>query len=223
MGGSPYETPRLFENRRSGRRRDPGRHARDRAVAARGEVAADLELPEVARHDLRHGAAVFQARQRRHRRQVPDPGLRARRDRAGPAGARRGHLRHGRMRAFADLFLHRQGPDAGARHRHPLRPERPPAAQLVVFRRGRADRQRRARPLRRLFDPLRQFRLPDGRLLPQRAQGRRGPEGAEVPHRRHGRGGAGQARRGADPDRARRRLPGAGARHDRRGRVRRPL
>ena len=48
--------------------------------------------------DTIYGAAeVFgEARRRADRQQVPDPGLRRRRDRAGPAGARRGAERHRR-------------------------------------------------------------------------------------------------------------------------------
>ena len=69
----------------------------------------------------------------------------------------------------------------------------------------------------------RQYRLPDGRLVPQGDQGRRRPEGPEDAHRRLRRPGAGQARRRAAADRRRRHLSGAGEGHDRRGRVGRPL
>ena len=114
--------------------------------------------------------------------------LRRRRDCARPAGARRGHHRRRRMRAHADLFLHRQGPDAGVRHRHP-RSASTPASSTAGGISAAASRphQRRARQVQRHRSPLRQFRLPDGRLLPQGAQGRRRPQGPEVPHRRHGR------------------------------------
>ncbi len=52
--------------------------AGDRAERARAQVAADLELPEVAGHDLRRGRGVRQGRGRDDRRQVADPGVRQR-------------------------------------------------------------------------------------------------------------------------------------------------
>ena len=71
--------------------------------------------------------------------------------------------------------------------------------------------------------PGRQHRRPDGRLVPQGDQERRGPEGPQVPHRRARRPGARQARRGGAADRGRRHLPGARARHHRRRGMGRPL
>ena len=50
---------------------------------------------------------------------------------------------------------------------------------------------------------LRQYRLPDGRLVPEGDQDRTGHERAEDAHRRLRRQGAGQARRGAAADRRR--------------------
>ncbi len=53
-----------------------------RAVQPRGQMAPDLQLPEVARHDLWRREIPGQAGVRADRRQVPDPGLRGRRNRA---------------------------------------------------------------------------------------------------------------------------------------------
>ena len=49
---------------------------------AHGQVALRVELSEVPRHDLRRGRNRGEDRQRHHRRQVPDPGVRVRRDRS---------------------------------------------------------------------------------------------------------------------------------------------
>ena len=87
-----------------------------RAIAAGHPVAPGLELSEEPRHDLRHGRVDRQARRGDHRRQIPDPRVCGRRNRAGPAGARRGAERHRRMRSYRVLLLRRQG--SGVRVRH---------------------------------------------------------------------------------------------------------
>ena len=52
--------------------------------------------------------------------QVPDPGVRLRRDRARPAGRRRGAERHRRVRPHGALLLRRQGSDVRVRHGDPF-------------------------------------------------------------------------------------------------------
>ena len=52
--------------------------ARDRAVIAGDQVAHDIELPEVARHDFRGRHGVLEIRCRYDRQQISDPGLRRR-------------------------------------------------------------------------------------------------------------------------------------------------
>ena len=190
---------------------------------ARDQVAADLELSEVARHHLRHGADLCEIRLRRHRRQIPDPDLRGRRDRARPAGAR--CREHGDRRDGADaaLFLHRQGAGAGLRDGRAVRHEPSPSAFLVDVRRRRRSLQRGAETVQGARHPVRQFRHADGRLVPQGDQDRRRSQGPQIPHRRHGRPRAGQARHRAAADRGRRRLFGAREGLARCRGIRRPL
>ena len=128
-----------------------------------------------------------------------------------------------RVRAYAHLFLFRQGPDARLRHRPAVRPQHPPPAVVVGFCRRRGPRQHLAQETQRLRHSGRQLRHADGRLVPQGYRDRRRPERPEISHRRHGRAGVRAARRRAAADRARRHLSGARARHHRCGRVRRPL
>ena len=83
-----------------------------------------------------------QVRQRDERRQVRDRNLRAGRDRARAAGARRGRQRHGRMRPYLFGLLHRQEPGADLRRLAAVRPDGAPAQCLVhVRRRQEADRR----------------------------------------------------------------------------------
>ena len=186
-------------------------------------MAPHVQLPQVARHHLRHRPDPVPVYRRGERQQVPDPAVRRRRAGARPAGARRRDQRLRRVRAYAHLFLLRQGPDARLRHRPAVRPQQPPPAVVVGFCRRRGDRQHLAEEAQRLRHPGRQLRHADGRLVPQGDRDRRRPEGPQVPHRRHGRAGVRAARRRAAADRARRHLSGARARHHRCGRVRRSL
>ncbi len=136
------EEKKLFE----GGRPDCGRGHRCRAcgrpVHARGPLAPDLQLPEIARYDLRHGADLGKVSGRGVRQQVPDPDLRGRRNRRRPAGAGRRADRRRRMRPYADLLLLREGTFARLRHRRAVRAQRPAAAFLVALRRRQGDRQR---------------------------------------------------------------------------------
>ena len=120
--------------------RDRNRQPRHRAIHARNEMAPDLQLSEVARHDLRRGGSVLQGGGRSDRQQIPDPGVRRGRDRARPAGRRRGDQRHRRDVPHRVLLLCRQGSDLCVRHRRSVRPQQPHAERLAVFRRRpRAD------------------------------------------------------------------------------------
>ena len=77
--------------------------------------------------DTIYGAAeVFaEGGGRGHRQQVPDPGLRGRRDRARPAGGRRGDQRHGRDAATPPpTTIVGKDPTFALAHRGALRPER---------------------------------------------------------------------------------------------------
>src|SRR5207249_4558943 len=74
--GRIHEAQRFSEGNRYWRRRccnDGG--ARDRAVDAGDQVAADGELAEIARHAVGRGRVDVQTRWRSHRQQVPAPDL----------------------------------------------------------------------------------------------------------------------------------------------------
>ena len=152
---------------------------------------------------LRRRRAGRQARRRADRRQIPDPGLRRGRDRAGAAGARRGAGRHRRAAATPRLTT------TSARIRRSRSALRVcfglnarQQQRLVVLTAAATKRWRRcSRTTACIVDPRRQHRLPDGRLVPQGDQDRRRPEGREDAHRRHGGPGHGQARRRAAADR----------------------
>ena len=203
--GSTFIHP---ESRADGRRRRAATALAAPAIAqtARDHVAADLELSEVARHDLRRRRDLRQVCRRGDRRQVPDPGLRRRRDRARPAGRRRGQRRHRRDVPHRLLLLLGQGPDLRLRHRRAVRPQRPPAERLDVRRRRQRPDERVLREVQHLRPARRQHRRADGRLVPQGDQHGRRPEGPQDAHRRLCRRGHGEARRGAAADRRRRHL-----------------
>src|SRR5262245_53435900 len=57
-------------------------------------MASDVELPQVARHNLRRVGNFFEGGGGSNRQQVPDPGVRGRRAGARPAGGRRRVERH---------------------------------------------------------------------------------------------------------------------------------
>src|SRR5262245_60762958 len=65
-----------------------------------------------------------------------------RRNRAWPAGARRGAERHGRDGPHRELLLFRQGPSLHLRHGFAVRPQHPPARSLAVPRRWDGAAQR---------------------------------------------------------------------------------
>ena len=156
--------------------------------------------------------------------QVPDPHLRRRRDRAGPAGARCRAERHRRDGSYRRHLLRRQGSDLRVRHRRPVRHQLAPAGSLdEVGRRARAARRvlQGLQRLRHAFAATPARRWAAGSA---RRSGRVDDlEGPEVPHRRHRRPGDQQARRRGPADRRRRHLPGAGEGHDRRRRMGRAL
>ena len=161
---------------------------------------------------------------RRDRRQVPGPDLLGRRDRSRPAGARRRHLRHGRMRAYADLFLHRQGC-----RRSGSAPASPSASTPASSTAGgsSAAAQEIVNEALAKFDA---YSIPCGNSGCQmggffRKEIKTVDDLKGLKFRIGGMGGAVLAKLGVVPTQIarRRRLSGAGARHDRRGRVRRPL
>ena len=186
-------------------------------------MASGVELPQVARHAVWRGRDLRQVHRRDDGQQVPDPRLRRRRDRARPAGARRRAERHRRDGPLRRHLLCRQGSDPRLRYCSAVRHQRAPAGGMdQVGRRTRAA-ERSLQGLQHLQPAVRQYRRPDGRLVPQGDQGRRRPQGPEVPHRRHRGPGVQQAGRGGPADRRRRHLSGAGEGHDRRRRMGRSL
>ena len=93
---------------------------------------------------------------------------------------------------------------------------------LYAGRRQRT-RQRIFQEARRDRLSLRQYRHPDGRLVPQGDQDRRRSLRPQIPHRRHRRSGVAEGRRRAAADRRWRHLSGAGEGHHRRRRMGRPV
>ena len=108
----------------------PGR-PRHRAVDAGTQMAPDGELAKIARHAVGRRRGDGQARCRSHRQQVPDPDLRRRRNRSGPAGARCRAERHRRDGTHGVLLLLRQGSDVCVRHGGAVRPQPAPQPGLV--------------------------------------------------------------------------------------------
>ena len=104
------------------------RRSRRRAVDAEVSLACTSIVPEGARHDLRRrrdavASASREATDGKFQIQV----FAGRRDRAGPAGGRRGAARHRRDVPHRVLLLLGQGPDLRLRHGGPVRPQRAPA------------------------------------------------------------------------------------------------
>ena len=92
-----------------------------------------------------------------------------------------------------------------------------------IARRRQGTAQRVLQGLQRHVVSRRQYRLPDGRLVPQGDQHRRRSEGAQDADRRLRRQGDAETGRGPAAARRRRYLPGAGKRHHRRRRMGRAL
>ncbi len=186
-------------------------------------MAVHVELSEVARHALRRRRNLRQGGGRGDREQVPDPGIRGRRDRSGAAGGGCGDQRHGRDVPHRLLLLRRQGSDLRAALRRAVRAQRAHAECLGVFRGRHRSDQRVLQEIQHLRAPGRQHRLPDGRLVPQGDQGAGRFQRAQDAHRRLRRPGAAEARVRAAAARRRRHLSGAGKRHHRRRRMGRPV
>ena len=201
------------------------RGARHRAGGAGDQMAPDVELPEVARHDLRRRRDLRQGGGRGHRRQVPDRGLRGRRDRAGPA-RRSTRCTNGTRRNLPHrlLLLLGQGPDLRLRHGGAVRPEHP-QQNAWMYQGGGIDL------LNEFYaEDTSIYALPGGNTGAQMGGWFRKeiktPDDLARPqdaHRRFGRRGDRQARRRAAADRRRRHLSGAGEGHHRRGRMGRAL
>ena len=181
------QIPAHCRDRRCGRRRHRPGGTRHRPVDAGAQLAFHLELPQVARHPVGRGRADDEDRRRGDRQQVPDPHLRGGRDRARPAGARRGAERHGRDGRDRVLLLLRQGPDLRARHRRAVRTEHAPVLGVAEVRQRRAAAERLLQDLQGVRHRHRQHRRPDGRLVPQGDQDGRRSQGLENAHRQRAR------------------------------------
>ena len=188
------------------------------------QMAAGVELPEKPRHDLRRRRGPRQAGRRGDRRQVPDPGLRRRRDRAGVPGARRGAEQHGRVGPHRQLLLCRQGPDVQLRLHDAVRHEHAPAERLDVRTAAGCEL------MREFFKDYNIITFPAGNTGAQmggwfRKEIKTVDDLKGVKIRIAGLAGAvmQQARRRAAADRRRRHLPGAREGHDRRRRMGRSL
>src|SRR6478672_6219856 len=105
-------------------------------------MAADGKLAEVARYALWRLRIFLKARRRDHRQQIPDPGVRGRRDRAGLTGARRRPERHRRDVQYRALLLLGQEPGVHLRHCAAVRLECAPDELVDQIRRwaGAAER-----------------------------------------------------------------------------------
>src|SRR5215472_11682331 len=206
-----------------GGRRDRSRQARYRPVHAGAQVAADVELPEIARHHLWRAGSLRQGGRGGERQQVPDSALCRGRDRAGPAGRRCRAKRHGRDVPYRVLLLFRQGFHFRLRHRRAVRSQQPHANRLDVFRRRHGADERLLQEVPYLRDSGRQYRRPNGGLVPQGDPGAVRSQRAQNADRRLCRARHFEARRGAAADRWRRHLSGAGEGDARRLRVGRSL
>ena len=130
---------------------------------------------------------------------------------------------HRRDLPHRHVLLYRQGPDLGAVLRRPVRPQQPPAECLVL-------RRRRHEADERVWQEIQRYCLVGGNTGAQMGGWFRKEiktvddlKGLKFRIGRLGRQDAAEARRGAAADRRRRDLSGAGERHDRCGRVGRPL
>ena len=111
------------------------RSASHRAIAAFHPLAADLQLPEEPRNDLRRRRVLRRTGQQADRRQIQHPRLRRRRPRAGVSGTRCRAARHGRALPHRDLLLRRQRLHHGFRNGAAVRAHHAPAERLDVSRR----------------------------------------------------------------------------------------
>ena len=127
------------------------------------------------------------------RRQIPDPDLRGRRDRAGAAGARRGAAtapsRCATPRPTTTSARTRPGRCSARCRSASTRASRTPGSTTAA---AEAD-GRVLQEVQHLQPARRQHRRADGRLVPQGDQGGRRPERPEVAHRRLRRPGDGRS------------------------------
>ena len=149
-------------------------------------MAHDHELAEVARHALRRRRNDGQGGRRGDRQQIPDPGLRRRRNRAWPAGAStRCRTAPSRCGHTASYYYFGKDPTFAFGTSVAVRPER---AQLnqgwFTLGGGKEVLNEFYKKYNCIGAARRQHRLPDGRLVPQGDQDRRRSQGPEVPHRR---------------------------------------
>src|ERR1039457_7169619 len=222
-GGYQNEASSIFKNCGHRRCRGRGCFAGDRAVDAGDQMAHDHELAEVARHALRRRRNDVQGRRRGDRRQVPDSDFRRRRNRARPAGRRRRTERHRRVRPHRLVLLFRQGPNVRHGHIDCVRPKPTAEPRLVHAGRRQGSAQRVLQEVQLHRAARRQYRMPNGRLVPQGDQFGRRSQGPENAHRGIPRPRYPKARRGSATNSCRRHLSGTGEGHHRRRRVGRSL
>ena len=178
-------------------------------------MAADVELPQVARHHLRHRPDAVPVYRGSDRQQIPDPALcrraswcpACRRSTRSPAARSNAPIRRpistsARTRRWASAPGCPSGSTAATSSRGGMFGGGDEIVNAALQQAQRPWDSRPATPARRwAAGSARRSRL-----------GRR-PQGPQIPHRRHGRPGAGAARRGAAADRAGRHLSCARAGH----------
>ena len=162
-------------------------------------------FPKNSRHHLRRRRNVLADRFRGHRRQFPHPGLSPQRDRAWSPGCRRRHQWLGRNVPDLLLLLWRQGPDLCFWHRRALRHQCRQQNAWLYFGGGQ-ELINAFYEKYNIYSLRRQYRRPDGRLVPQRDQVGRRSQRPQDAHRRVRRPGDLEARRIAAADRRRRNL-----------------
>ncbi len=182
-------------------------------------MAPRVELPEEPGYDLWRCGSHLEGSRRGDQQQVPDPGVRRRRDRSSVRRRRRRAERDRSVLPHGAVLLLREGRDVRFRLRDSVRDERSAAERVDVSRRGPSALQRFPQGVQHRQLPGGQHRRADGRLVPQGDQDRRRFEGPQDADRRHRRAAAREARRRAAADPRRRHLPGARKRHDRRRRM----
>ncbi len=132
LKGGFNETSSIHKDRTGARRCcRRGRRAGHRAVDAGAQVAADVELPEIARHALWRGRDAVETRSGSDRQQIPNSMLRRWRNRSAVPGCRRGGQQHRRDVPHRRLLFHRQGSDLRAVQFASVRAELAPAKRLV--------------------------------------------------------------------------------------------
>ena len=166
--------------------REHARRTGHRAVDAGAQVAPDVELSQVARHDLRRAPRLFakavaEATDNKFQIQVFAageivPGLQV------LDAVQNGTVE---MRPHRAVLLLRQGSDLRLRHRRAVRPQRAPAERLDVCTAAACELMNEFYKNYNIVSfPAGNTGAPDGRLVPQGDQDGRRPQGPEDAHRR---------------------------------------